>query len=95
MRDTRRFIEHRLQNLNTLWEGEPRIAREEIAKHVGKITLRPMLRTYVATGVWDWLGGHDLRLLWWCRGPDLYIAVPGRNSRSRSQPDQVLPVVFG
>lgn len=37
MRDTRRFIEHRLRNLSTLWEGEPRIAREAIAKHVQKI----------------------------------------------------------
>lgn len=39
MRDTRRFIERRLRNLEELWEGEPRIAREEIAKHVQKITL--------------------------------------------------------
>jgi len=37
-------------------DGEPRIAREEIAKHVGKITLKPMFRMYIATGVWDWLG---------------------------------------
>ena len=36
--------------------GEPRLAREEIAKHVQKITLKPVLRTYVATGIWDWLG---------------------------------------
>jgi len=31
-------------------------SREEIAKHVGKITLKPMLRMYIAIGVWDWLG---------------------------------------
>ena len=42
VRDTRRFIEHRLNSLNVLWECEPRIARDEIAKHVRKITLRPM-----------------------------------------------------
>jgi hypothetical protein len=56
MHDTRRFVETRLQNLSALWEGEPRIAREEIAKHVQKITLKPMLRSYVATGTWNWLG---------------------------------------
>jgi hypothetical protein len=32
MCDARRFVETRLQNLSALWEGEPRIAREEIAK---------------------------------------------------------------
>ena len=56
MRDTRRFVESRLRDLSALWNGDPRIAREEIAKHVRKITLKPVLRTYVATGVWDWLG---------------------------------------
>ena len=56
MRDTRRFVETRVEDLSALWDGEARIAREEIAKHVRKITLRPMFRTYVATGIWDWLG---------------------------------------
>jgi site-specific DNA recombinase len=56
IRDTRRFVESRLEDLSALWDGEPRIAREEIAKHVGKITLKPMFRMYIATGVWDWLG---------------------------------------
>ena len=55
-RDTRRFVHTRLKDLSAVWEGEPRIAREEIAKHVRKITLKPLLRSYVATGVWDWLG---------------------------------------
>jgi hypothetical protein len=68
VRDTRRFIEHRLRSLSSLWEGEPRIAREEIAKHVQKITLRPMVRTYVATGVWDWLKGLE---------PAATMVVPG------------------
>jgi len=36
--------------LSVLWDGEARIAREEIAKHVQKITLKPVFRTYVATG---------------------------------------------
>jgi len=39
IRDTWRFVESRLEDLSALWDGEPRIAREEIAKHVGKITL--------------------------------------------------------
>ena len=33
LRDTRRFVECRLRDLRALWDGEPRIAREEIAKH--------------------------------------------------------------
>jgi DNA invertase Pin-like site-specific DNA recombinase len=75
VRDTRRFIEDRLNSLNLLWEGEPRIARDEIAKHLRKITLRPMLRTYVATGVWDWLGGLE---------PAATMVVPGaRTARCR------------
>jgi site-specific DNA recombinase len=56
MRDTRRFVETRLRRLDALWDGDARIAREEIAKHVHKITLKPVFRTYIATGVWDWLG---------------------------------------
>ncbi len=56
VRDTRRFVESRLADLSALWDGEPRLAREGIAKHVQKITLKPMHRTYVANGNWDWLG---------------------------------------
>jgi site-specific DNA recombinase len=61
VRDTKRFVESRLSDLSALWDGEARIAREEIAKHVGKITLKPMIRTYIATGVWDWLGSTGTR----------------------------------
>jgi hypothetical protein len=71
IRDTRRFVESRLEDLSALWDGDPRIAREEIAKHVGKITLKPMLRMYIATGVWVWFGVWEPRLLWWCRGPGM------------------------
>jgi site-specific DNA recombinase len=63
MRDTRRFVNTRLNDLSALWDGEPRIAREEIAKHVQKISLKPLLRTYVASGVWEWLGVLGVRLL--------------------------------
>jgi Recombinase zinc beta ribbon domain len=45
MRDTRRFVESRLEDLSALWNGEARIAREEIAKHMRKITLKPVFRT--------------------------------------------------
>ena len=55
MRDTRRFVDAKLKDLSALWAGDLRIAREEIAKHVQKITLKPMLRAYAATGTWDWL----------------------------------------
>ena len=61
IRDTRRFVESRLADLSALWDKEPRLVREEIAKHVGKITLKPVLRTYVATGIWDWLGSTGTR----------------------------------
>jgi hypothetical protein len=30
--------------------------RSELAKHVQKIRLKPMIRTYFATGTWDFLG---------------------------------------
>jgi hypothetical protein len=56
MRDTRRFVESRLEDLSALWNGEPRLGREGIAKHLQKIYLKPMHRTYVASGNWDWLG---------------------------------------
>ena len=68
MRDTRRSVESPLQDLSALWNGEARIAREEIAKHVRKITLKRVVRTYVATGIWDWLG---------VTGPAAVMVVPG------------------
>ena len=41
LRDTRKFVEGRLANLESMLTGEPRIARAEIAKHVQRITLTP------------------------------------------------------
>ena len=81
MRDARRFILHRLRSLDALWEGDPRVAREEIAKHVQKITLRPMLRTYVATGVWDWLGGLELAATMVVPGARIELATPAFSGR--------------
>ena len=56
LRDTRRFVQGRPKDLQFMWAGDGRLVREEIAKHVRKITLTPVLRTYIATGMWDWLG---------------------------------------
>ena len=58
MRDTRRFVESRLQDLGAVLNAEQRAAREAIAKHVRKIMLTPEGKTYVARETWDLLG-------WW------------------------------
>jgi len=57
LRDTRRFVENGLKSLQSMWTGEARLVRAELAKHVQKITLTPEGRTYVASGSWDLLGG--------------------------------------
>lgn len=36
----------RLEDLSALWDSEPRIAHEEIAKHFGKVTLKPTVPKY-------------------------------------------------
>ena len=85
LRDTRRFVTSRLRDLSALWGGEPRIAREEIAKHVQKIRLKPMLRTYIATGTWDWLGVLGGAAAMVVPGARIELATPafsGRRSTS-------------
>src|SRR5262249_25320216 len=67
LRDTRRFVESRLQDLGAVLNAEPRAAREAIAKHVTKITLTPEGKTYIAKGTWDLLGWWRIT---WCRGPE-------------------------
>ena len=62
-RDTRRFVEARLKNLQSMLTGEPRLVRAEIAKHVEKITLTPEGRTYIAAGTWDLLGAVAVRMV--------------------------------
>ena len=81
IRDTRRSVESQLRNLSALWEGEPRLAREEIAKHVGKITLRAMLRTYVATGVWNWFGVPERAAAMVVPGARIELATPAFSGR--------------
>jgi hypothetical protein len=56
LRDTRRFVELRLQSLQSMFGGEPRLVRAAIAQHVQKITLTPEGRTYIASGTWNLLG---------------------------------------
>jgi site-specific DNA recombinase len=65
MRDTCRFVESRLRELQGLFSGEGPTIRAELAKHVQKITLTPDGRTYVASGTWDVLGAWQHG---WCRG---------------------------
>jgi hypothetical protein len=81
MRDTRRSVETRPQNLSALWEGEPRIAREEIAKHVQKITLKPMLRSYLAMGTWNWLGILEHVATMVVPGARIELATPAFSGR--------------
>ena len=66
LKDVRRFAEARLKHLQTMFSGEPRIARAEIGKHVQKITLTPEGSSYIASGTWDVLGAWQHG---WCRGP--------------------------
>jgi hypothetical protein len=48
-------VETRLKSLQSLWIGEARLVRAEIAKHVERITLPPEGRPYTS-GTWDLLG---------------------------------------
>jgi site-specific DNA recombinase len=85
LRDTRRFVSNRLENLSALLRKDSRIAREEIAKHLQKITLKPALRTYVATGTWDWLGVLGGAATMVVPGARIELATPafsGRRSTS-------------
>lgn len=56
LHETRRFMGERLHDLRKLLNGEPRIARAEIGKHVQKITLTPDGKAFVVSGEWDLLG---------------------------------------
>jgi hypothetical protein len=56
MRNTRRFVESRLADLQTLFGAEAVAMRAKIAKRVQKTTLTPEGRTYVASGTRDLLG---------------------------------------
>ena len=78
LRDTRKFVEARLGDLQSLLTGEPRIARAEIAKHVQKITLAPEGRMYIASGTWDLLGGVAVTMV---PGARIELATPAFSGR--------------
>jgi site-specific DNA recombinase len=82
LRSTRRFVEARLKSLQSMFVGEPRLVRAAIAQHVEKITLKPAGKTYIASGVWDWLSGVAVRMV---PGARIELATPafsGRRSTS-------------
>ena len=66
MRDTRRFVEARLANLQSMLVGQPRIARAEIAKHVANLRR-----------IWDLEFARDCGCLQWCRGPGMHDTATG------------------
>jgi hypothetical protein len=63
LRETRRFVDFRFRYLQSVLDGEPRLARAEIMKHVQKITMTPEGKTYIASGNWDLLGSVAVRLV--------------------------------
>jgi hypothetical protein len=82
--DTRRFVEAQLRNLQSLWTGEARLVRAEIAKHVEKITLAPEGRVYIASGTWDLLGSVAVRLVPGARHERIATSASPSRSRHRS-----------
>ena len=78
LQDTRRFVETRLEHLQSMLRGEPRIARAEIAKHVKKITLTPEGRMYIASGAWNLLGSVAVTMV---QGARIELATPAFSGR--------------
>ena len=77
-RDTRRFVESRLEHLQSMLTGEPRIARAEIAQHVERITLTPEGRMYIASGTWNLLGSVAVTMV---PGARIELATPAFSGR--------------
>jgi hypothetical protein len=80
LRDTRKFVEVRLRDLRKLLNGEPRIARAAIGKHVQKITLKPEGRTYIPAGSWDLLGAGAVAVSM-VPGARIELATPAFSGR--------------
>src|SRR6202030_2134186 len=57
------------------------LAREQTAKHVRKMTLKPVFRTYVATGIWDWLGVMGSAAVMVVPGARIELATPAFSGR--------------
>jgi len=69
----------RLRHLQSVLNGEPRLARAEIMKHVQKIDLKPEGKIYIASGSWNLLGSVAVTM------------VPGaRIARCRPPSDSLL-----
>ena len=56
MRDTRRFVESGLRDLQQPLNRNPKLARAELAKHIRKIVLTPNNGAYTGVGDWHLLG---------------------------------------
>ena len=80
LRNTRRFVEARVENLQSLLTGKTRFVRAEIAKHTPKIKLTPEGRTYIASGVWDWLGDGGVAVTM-VPGARIELATPAFSGR--------------
>jgi site-specific DNA recombinase len=78
MNDTRRFVESRVGQLQSLLNADPRIARAEIAKHVEKITLTPEGRVYIASGDWNLLASAAVTMV---PGARIELATPAFSGR--------------
>jgi hypothetical protein len=74
IRDTRRFVETRLKDLQKVFGAKVATIRAELSKHVQKIILTPQGRTYIASGTWEVLGPWQHG---WCRGPVLHGTAKG------------------
>ena len=55
-RDTRRFVEADLRDVQRLLNRNPKLARAELAKHIAKIVLTPQDGIYLGVGDWHLLG---------------------------------------
>ena len=56
LRDSRRFVEADLLDLQKLLNRNPKLARAELAKHIPKIVLTPQNGIYLGVGDWHLLG---------------------------------------
>ena len=56
LRDSRRFVEADLLDLQKLLNRNPKLARAELAKHIPRIVLTPEDGVYLGVGDWHLLG---------------------------------------
>src|SRR5207244_2764233 len=66
------------QHLQSIWTGEARLFRTEIAKHVAKITLTLEGRVDIASGTWNLPGGAAVRMV---PGARIELATPAFSGR--------------